>query len=88
MAKLNIKDVEHVAKLAKLSISSKEVSLYQTQLSSVIDYVKNLSEVDTSNTTPTSQTTGLTDVCRNDEVICANEIKKEGYFEIDKLIDK
>ena len=44
-----------------------ELTKYLGQLSAVIDYISELSEVDTTNVEPTSQTTGLEDVYRNDE---------------------
>ncbi|MFZ5932838.1 MAG: Asp-tRNA(Asn)/Glu-tRNA(Gln) amidotransferase subunit GatC [Patescibacteria group bacterium] len=68
MAKLTQKDVEHVARLAKLSLTPQEVEKYLRELSSVINYVSELAKVDTVNTQPTSQTTGLENVARNDIV--------------------
>lgn len=66
MAKLTADDVKHVAKLAKLDLTDSEIKKFQGQLSKVIDYVTELGQVDTSSTQPTSQTTGLGDVFRND----------------------
>ena len=68
MSKLSEKDILHVAKLAKLTLSGEEIARYQKQLSEVVGYVQELNEVDTQGVIPTSQTTGLEDVLREDEI--------------------
>ena len=68
MNKLSEKDILHVAKLAKLTLSSEEIARYQKQLSEVVGYVEALNEVNTEGVAPTSQTTGLEDVLREDEI--------------------
>jgi aspartyl-tRNA(Asn)/glutamyl-tRNA(Gln) amidotransferase subunit C len=68
MAKLKKADVEHVAKLAKLSLTPAEIKKFRSQLSEVISYVEQLREVDTTSTEPTSQTTGLENVYREDKI--------------------
>jgi len=77
MAKLNKKDVEHIAQLARLNLTEAEILRFQKQLSEVVSYVEELSEVDTSKVLPTSQTTGLTNIFRGDE------IDKEGFSQED-----
>ena len=67
MSKLSEKDILHVAKLAKLTLSREEIDRYQKQLSEVVGYVEELNEVETQGALPTSQTTGLEDVLRADE---------------------
>ncbi|MBI5135528.1 Asp-tRNA(Asn)/Glu-tRNA(Gln) amidotransferase subunit GatC [Candidatus Uhrbacteria bacterium] len=69
---LNIDEVKKIANLARLHLTDEEVELYRGQLSSILDYVGQLKEVDTSNVEPTSQVTGLTDVTREDRVELAN----------------
>ncbi len=71
------KDVEHVAKLANLKLTPSEINKYTTQLSAIVDFVSELSEVNTSGIEPTSQTTGLEDVFRTDEVDPVNTLKAE-----------
>jgi len=75
MGKLTKKDVEHVAKLANLKLTSTEINKYTTQLSAIVDFVGELSEVNTSGVEPTSQTTGLENVFRTDEIDSANTLK-------------
>ncbi len=52
---LTIDEVKHIAKLAKLNLTDDEVKMFQKQLSSILDYVKQLDEVDTDNVAPTFQ---------------------------------
>ena len=87
MGNLSKDDVLHVAKLSKLTLTPKEITKFQVQLSKVVDYIGNLSEVDTSNCQPTSQTTGLENVFRPDEVKISNLIHDD-YFVIDKILNK
>lgn len=60
-------DVKHVAKLANLPLEDEEVEKFEGQLSSILDYIKKLQEVDTSSVEETSQVTGLENVEREDE---------------------
>lgn len=59
--------VKHIAKLAKLTLTEEEIKKFQKQLSEIINYVDQLSQVDTKNVVPTSQVTGLTNITRKDE---------------------
>ena len=97
MSKLTTKDILHVAKLAKIEISDKDVEKYSEQLSQVVDYFSNLSEVDTENVEPTSQTTGLENVTRSDLVKTENSLTQEeaiagtdkiynGYFRVGAIL--
>lgn len=60
-------NIHHVAKLANLKLSSDEETKFATQLSSVLDYINKLNELNTSNVEPTSQVTGLENVMREDK---------------------
>lgn len=46
-------DTEHIAKLAKLNLTESEIEKFSKQLSEILDYVKKLESVDTSNVAPT-----------------------------------
>ncbi len=61
-------EVEKVAKLARIKITEPEKEKFAKQLTSILDYVNQLSEVDTKNVQPTSQVTELNNVMRADEV--------------------
>jgi aspartyl-tRNA(Asn)/glutamyl-tRNA(Gln) amidotransferase subunit C len=66
LMQLNVEQVRHIAKLARLGLSDEEVKKFSTQLTNILQYVEVLGEVDTSNVEPTNQVTGLTNVMRPD----------------------
>lgn len=68
MSKLDIDQIEHIAKLSKLELTQEEKELYSEQLSSVLEYVEQLGEVDTESVEPTANITGLSNVWRKDEI--------------------
>jgi aspartyl-tRNA(Asn)/glutamyl-tRNA(Gln) amidotransferase subunit C len=59
-------EIEHIAVLARLSLSEDEKALFGIQLSSVLNYMKKLNELDTSNVEPTSHVLSLSNVMRED----------------------
>lgn len=61
-------EVEHVARLARLSLSPAELERMRGQLSDILDYIAMLQEVDVEDVPPTAQVTGLTSVMRSDVV--------------------
>ena len=69
MSKLTYETVLHVAKLANLKLSKKQIIKFEKQLSNIISYVEALTEVDVKNTEETSQTTGLSMVLRDDKYL-------------------
>lgn len=66
--KISEEEVRHVAKLARLGLSDKEVTRLSGQLSAVFEYMEILEEVDVSGVKETSQVTGLENVKEVDEV--------------------
>lgn len=87
-----------MAKLAKLNITTAETNKFQKQLSKVLDYISELEEVDTSDQEPTSQTTGLENVFRIDEVktsgclsqqetLSGTDKTQNGYFVVDAILE-
>ncbi|HEY62393.1 MAG TPA: Asp-tRNA(Asn)/Glu-tRNA(Gln) amidotransferase subunit GatC [Anaerolineae bacterium] len=53
--KLSRKQVEHIANLARLSLSAKEITQFQEQLSSILDYFEQLQDLDTNDILPTTR---------------------------------
>ena len=99
MSSLSKDDVKHVARLSNLTLTDDQVTTYQEQLSDVVNYIEELQEVDVANTEPTSQTTGLVNVTREDEVnptrtFSQNEATSEaehthnGFFKVPPVITK
>lgn len=59
--------IEHIANLARLSISEEEKEGYASDLTRILDYFEKLEKVDTSGVIPIKQITGLKNKTRNDE---------------------
>ena len=68
MSKLEIKDVEHIAKLSRLELSDSEKEKFAEQLSDILSYVSQLNEVDTAGVEPTAQVTGLANIMSEDKI--------------------
>src|SRR3989304_203828 len=99
MTNVSQDDVKHVAKLANLRLSEAEIKKFTPQLAKIIDYIGELSEVDTKNTVPTSQTTGLTNVTGSDLVSSENVLSQDealsgtdetynGYFKVPAILSE
>lgn len=68
-------EVEHIAHLARLGLTEEEKEKFAQQLSSILDYVEQLKEVDTEGVEPTAQVTGLENIFRSDEIEDSDEIR-------------
>lgn len=64
---LTIKEVEHIALLARLELSAEEKERYRQQLSAILDYASRLQELDTSHIPPTSSVLPTRSYLRTDE---------------------
>lgn len=51
---LTLKDVEHIARLARLQLTDGQVEHYRGQLSSILDHIAKLQELDTHDVPPTT----------------------------------
>lgn len=65
---LTLKEVEHIAELARLDISEDEKKRYREQLSAILEYAARLQELDTANIPPTSSVLPARSVLRPDRV--------------------
>jgi aspartyl-tRNA(Asn)/glutamyl-tRNA(Gln) amidotransferase subunit C len=68
MMKLSREEVEHIADLARLELSEREVSTYQEQLSAILEHFQRLQELETEGIPPTATVLPLRSVMRDDEV--------------------
>jgi len=64
--KISKEEIEHIATLARLSLSEEEKELFGSQLSSILDYMEKLNELDTKDVEPTSHVLLLSNVMRDD----------------------
>lgn len=61
------KDVEHVARLARLALTEAEIERMREQLNGILAYIEKLNELDTAGVDPTSHAVPLVNVMRDDE---------------------
>ena len=74
---ITIKDVEHIAKLAKLEFTEAEKEKFTHQMNQILEYMKQLNRIDTSNVEPLSHVIELSNVFRSDEVISKHFAQKK-----------
>lgn len=95
--KLKKSQVIHISHLAKLKLSSKEIETFTKQLNEIFTYVSALSEINLDGVDPTSQTTGIVNSLREDEinnfglkqseVLSGSDNTHNGYFMVSHLLE-
>jgi aspartyl-tRNA(Asn)/glutamyl-tRNA(Gln) amidotransferase subunit C len=66
MVKISQEEILKLANLAQLKLSKDEITELSTELSTILDYVSQLDQVDVNGLEPTYQVTGLKNVTRED----------------------
>ncbi|MGB3695606.1 MAG: Asp-tRNA(Asn)/Glu-tRNA(Gln) amidotransferase subunit GatC [Spirulinaceae cyanobacterium] len=61
-------EVKKVANLARLAITTEEEGEFATQLSDILEYFEQLSELDTKEVTPTTRAIDTSNITRPDEL--------------------
>ncbi|OIP76034.1 MAG: asparaginyl/glutamyl-tRNA amidotransferase subunit C [Parcubacteria group bacterium CG2_30_36_18] len=79
------KEVKHIAKLARLGLSEKEIGKFQGELSKILDYIEKLKEVDIKKITPTSYSIEMENVMRGDEEKEKLKTKKDATLKLLEL---
>jgi len=93
-AQLNI---DYIARLARLTLTPQEKKSFSQQLSDVLAQIEELKKVNLAGVAPTFQTTGATDVLRQDEVqkeriltsqeaLANTKEKARGHFRVPKML--
>ena len=94
--KITTKEVEYVAKLARLKLTEQEKELFTEQLDSILDYMGKLNELDTEKIPPTSHVLPLKNVMREDEgkdshlheeLLSNAPERDDNFFSVPKIID-
>lgn len=89
--------VRHVAKLARLNLTEGEVHLFSSQLGEILNYFKQLDEVDTTGVEPMAHALPITNVLREDdpgpcftpEQALANAPARQGdFFKVPAVLDQ
>jgi aspartyl-tRNA(Asn)/glutamyl-tRNA(Gln) amidotransferase subunit C len=95
--KISLREVEHVARLARLALSESEKERMRSQLDVILAYVAKLDEVDTTGVPPTAHVLPLVNVMREDEVrpsypaeaMLANAPDPDGeQFRVPKILEE
>lgn len=61
------KDVDHVARLARLALTDAELEKMREQLNGILAYIEKLNALDTASVEPTSHAVPVVNVMRDDE---------------------
>ena len=89
-------DVEYVAKLARIELTEDEKNTLTSQLSSILDHIQKLNELDTEGVEPTFHVLDVTNVFREDvvrpslptEEVLKNAPARDGdFFKVPKIIE-
>lgn len=96
MSKLTLKEIEKVAKLARIELQESNKDQLIEELSSILDFVDDLQSLDLKDIEPISQVTGLKDVWREDVVVDCKISRdkllkntpstKDGYVKVQKVL--
>lgn len=88
------RDVEHVARLARLALKDDEIELFGGQLSKILEHARRVTALDTEDVPPTSHAISLSNVTRADEVapgltqeqaLANAPAAEEGYFRVPRI---
>lgn len=95
--KIDEAQVRHIAMLSRLKPTEEEVRLFSEQLSTILAYFDQLSEVDTTQVPPTAHALPVSNVFRLDEPhvpfgpdqALANAPRRDGdFFAVPKVLDQ
>ncbi len=93
---LSIKDVEHVAKLARIAISEDDKKRYQGQLAKILGHVSQLTQKNTDGVPPTAHPFDVANVWREDKAQPFSDIPallknapetEETFYRVKKVIE-
>ncbi len=94
--KITVRDVEHVARLARLELTPEETGTFAGQMSDILAYVEKLNELDTQGIIPTSHAVPMENAFRDDvarpgigiEAALANAPDEVGrFFRVPRVIE-
>jgi aspartyl-tRNA(Asn)/glutamyl-tRNA(Gln) amidotransferase subunit C len=96
MTQISRDDVQHLAQLSSLALRDDEIQAMQTDLGNILDYVNQLSELDTNGIEPTYQVTDLDNVWRadivddyginRDDLLALAPENKDGQIKVPKVL--
>ena len=89
------KDVEYIAKLAKIGLNREEIELYSRQLSDILSFLARIKELDTESIEPTISEGTSSQHFHEDDVrpslpqnivLGMTEYQEDGYFEVPGIL--
>ncbi len=89
--------VRHVAHLARLTVTDEEIARLAGQLSSILEYMGQLNEVDTTDVPPTAHPLSVKNVLRDDTVQFSWDPdralhnapdRQDDFFRVPKVLDQ
>ena len=90
------KEVNHVARLARLELSDQETAFFQKDLNSILNYVETLKDLDTGHVSPMSHVLEIDNVWRDDRPLDRKEtepllenapMREENYYKVPKILE-
>lgn len=69
MSKLSKEQVEHIARLSRIKLTAEEVEKFSVEISSILDYVELLNEVNTDGVGSIAQINGFENVASDDAIV-------------------
>ena len=95
--KITLRQVEHVARLARLELSNDEKERMRSQLDAILAYIDKLRQLDTRDVEPTTHAIPIVNVMREDEArpcfpvpdMLANAPDRDGdLFRVPKILEE
>ena len=92
---LSADEVKHVASLARVGLNEEDLEKFSYDLSSILDWIKQLEEVDVSGILPTAHIIGMNNVSREDmisefiereKIIALFPESKNGYDKVKSVL--
>jgi aspartyl-tRNA(Asn)/glutamyl-tRNA(Gln) amidotransferase subunit C len=90
-------EVRHIARLARLGLTDADVARFSGQLSQIIDYFEEMSQVDTEDVPPTAYTLELHNVMRaddpdpsseRDDVLSNAPMREDDFFRVRAILEE
>ena len=97
MTKINKEEVRKVAELARLELNENEINNHAEQLEKILEYIKQLEEIDTNDVPCTTRAIEVINVFRKDEKLnfdCKEELldlapsREDEYFKVPKILNE
>ena len=97
MSKITKEEVKKVANLARLELNENEINNHAKQLEKILEYIKQLEEIDTDDVSSTTRAIEVINVFRKDEkknfdsteeLLDLGPSRENKYFKVPKIISE